>query len=420
MENAKNSGLFGGNVFTQAFREFDEESFFESLHGQVRNKSYFDKYKGFKITITILSYIFNLGSALTASYAVYWLTQWLTGHAWLGYIIAGCCLYFLESIKRKSSTELWQTWFFRKELAVGWLVLSLACFGASICSSAFGVKQGTEEQAPDPELLKADSMAVHYNNEIAKLEAKNEDLRANKDKNGITFYKLADGIDANELIIADYRKRALGLEKKLDGKNEKLTSEYMTEVKMTAWTLVYITIIMELLFECCIAYIWYYYFRSYVERSKTQSNTIVNTKNIQSVPNEDTNNNNLQIVNLIQLVEDLQLENAALKELETEEKQEGNLAQIEQERTQEDTDKEMQIDDRYTVPHTYTRGGKSITVHYNATMVKSRIGEYERRVVAAKESDMEAHILENRKEWLAYWKAKQQELLEKRNRSSAA
>lgn len=94
-------------------------------------------------------------------------------------------------------------------------------------------------------------------------------MRNNRDENGITFYKLSDGITANEKVIADYRKRAKELEEKLEGKNEQLTAAYMEEVQVTAWTLVWLTLLMEILFEACIAYVWYYYYRSYVERSET-------------------------------------------------------------------------------------------------------------------------------------------------------
>lgn len=450
MENTTKGGLFGGNVFTQAFQEFDEDAFFEGLHNQVKNKSYFKKYRGFKVTITILSYVFNLGSALTASYAIFWLTQWLTGYAWAGYILASVCLYFLESIKRKSSTELWQLWFFRKQIGVGWLVLSLACFGASVASSGFGIKQGTEEQAPNPELIKNDSLLTHYTAEIAMLEAKNEDLRNNRSKEGITFYKLADGITANELVIADYRKRALNLEKKLDGKNEKLTKAYMAEVQLTAWTLVWITVAMEVLFECCIAYIWYFAFRSYVEKSKVQGEAKEEESNdevVDTPPPSPTSD--VDIERLMQHIQTLQgeiealraskIENTTLYTPEpilngTEPKnsqrnpigfftpqqrgimEEDTVLSLDtdgQVWTDVDTAAYPSLEDRYTIEHTYKKGGQEKTVHYTLRMVNSRIGQYERGIAEAEEKELSASIMENRKQWLAYWKQKRTDLLQK-------
>ena len=95
-KDATTSTLFGVNQFSKAFAEFDEEAFFDNLHNQVRNKSYFEKYKGFKTTLLCLSYVFNMASALTASYAVYWFINWITGMAIVGYIVAGVALFFLE------------------------------------------------------------------------------------------------------------------------------------------------------------------------------------------------------------------------------------------------------------------------------------------------------------------------------------
>ena len=265
------NGSFGINVFTEAFQEFDEDAFFENLHNKVKNKSYYQKYKGFKTTLVALSYLFNTASALSASYGVYWLTNRITGVAVLGWIVASVFLFFLEKIKRKSSSEFWQVYFFRKEFMIGWFVLSLFCFGISLGSSAFGVKEGTETLAPDPELIANDSTAKWYIAEAKKLDATNEDLRANRDsKSGVTFYNLNPAISANAEAAKEYRQRASELEKKLEGQNEKLTTEYIEEISFTAWTLVWFTVLMELLFEACLCYVWYYLHRSYVERVKTK------------------------------------------------------------------------------------------------------------------------------------------------------
>lgn len=422
MQKKTNAGLFDNDRFSQVFEEFNEEEFFKKLHNQVRNKPYFEKYKGFKITINCLSYVFNIGSALTASYAVYWLTQWITGFAIIGYIVSAVFLFFLEQIKRKSSTELWQIWFFKGKLAIGWLGLSLLCLGISLASSGFGVKQGTEELAPDTELLNADSLQTHYEGEIAMLEAKNEDLRNNRNSEGITFYKLADGITANELIIADYRKRVLDLEKKTDGKNEKLTSQYQADVEFTAWTLVSITFLMELLFEACIAYVWYYYYRSYVERRKTRKEQIESVQTETEVHTSAPPNDGLE--SLETRIKKLEMQTKAIpknslngeyKGLEPQNRQpigfltdKGKKSSV-----QACTDVDRGSDDIYTVPHTYTKGGEQKTVRYTATQVNARIGQYKRDIAQALKDELGEDIIENRREWLQYWQDKKEALEQK-------
>ena len=419
MKNAEKRAFFERNPFADAFAQFDEETFFDNLHNQVRNKPYFEKYSGFKSTLLALSYLFNLASALTASYAIFWLTNWITGVAVVGYIVAAIFLFFLEKVKRKSSTEFWQVYFFRKQLAIGWLVLSLFCLFISLASSGFGVKQGTETLSPSPELLKADSMANYYAMEIRRLEGVNTELRANKNQDGQTFYKLYNSINANTATIADYRKRAQELEQQLEGKNEQLTASYKHDVHLTAWTLVWITLLMEVLFEGCIAYVWYYYYRSYVERLGVHKIFNVHTNNVQNVDNKPTMSlSELQTTILL-----LQAENEVLRAEESispvssDEFSYETSSSFNSERghvsTHEDTENEFIVDDRYTVPHTYQKGGKSITVHYNATMVKSRVGEYERKIIEAKEKGMNRDIIENREQWLRYWLNKEEELKHK-------
>jgi len=274
MENHKSSVLLGRNIFAEAFEQFDEEEFFNSLHHQVRNKSYFEKYKGFKTTLLWLSYLFNVVSGLTASYALYWLLERISGFTVYGVSvlalgIAALFLFFFEKLKRKSSTEFWQVFFFNRKIAGGWLVLSLCLLVISLVSSAFGTKEGVENLAPDAELIATDSLATEYRFRIAALEQENAELSKQRNHEGVIYYHVQSTIKQNKQMIGDLNTRILELDKKLEGKNELLSDEYAAEVQLTAWTLVWINIIMELLFEACIAYIWYYYYRSYVERRTT-------------------------------------------------------------------------------------------------------------------------------------------------------
>lgn len=69
--------------------------------------------------------------------------------------------------------------------------------------------------------------------------------------------------------------------------------------------------------------------------------------------------------------------------------------------------------DQHTVPHTYHKGGKPVTVHYTLRMVNSRIGQYERDIQDALNRNLADDILQNRKAWLVYWQSKKAELLNK-------
>lgn len=417
MEKSDNSAL-DKNPFTEVFQEFDENEFFKNLHNKVKNKRYFEKYRGFKNTLLALSYLFNTLSALTACYAVYWLIDWLTGIAWLGYAVAIVFLFFLEKLKRKSSGEFWQLFFFQRKTDAGWLSLSLFCLALSLVSSGFGVKRGTHNLSPAPELLHADSTLKAYQAEVVLLESKSADLRGNKNEDGITYYNLADAIIATEKSLQDYRGKILVLEKKLEGKNDQLSSAYMDEVELTANTLMLLTLLTELLFEACMAYVWFFYHRSYVERGlklAEAQNTIPPT----------ISNNHTDFAALQARIEQLTAENESLRSVHSAPPQiNGHEGQNRtpigfvmpyDEKVAENVcaDVHTDIADRFTVPHTYQRGGEIVTVHYTMTNIKSRINQYSRELQKAIELPLADEVVNNRRQWLSYWQAKKEELKEK-------
>lgn len=459
MEKNQN-GLFGVNIFAKAFQEFDEEAFFENLHNQVRNKSYFEKYKGFKNTLLILSYVFNASSALTASYAVYWLTQWITGIAILGYVVAAIFLFFLEKIKRKSSTEFWQVFFFQKQFAVGWCALSLFCLALSLASSGFGVKEGTETLSADASLVASDSLATAYRIEITTLTADNERLKKQTNHEGIIYFPSQQSIKKNTTMIQKYQQRILELDEKLIDKNEVLSEDYIKDVQLTAWTLVWITILMELLFESCIAYIWYYFFRSYVERKhfSTETSKRFNAKALKTnQPDSPPPTEEPSKEDLLMYIELLKDQNKTLRAKQngqddvipaSEEESSpkgfygsknngsGNsipsrnpigfflkekstiinelLPNSEEKSHQEAwTGLDRAIQDAFTVPHSYKRANELITVHYTMRMVRSRINQYQREIQEALDKEMNNTVLKNRQQWLVYWQGKEKELFRK-------
>lgn len=447
------TSFFGENPFTKAFQQFDEDTFFKNLHNQVKDKSYFEKYKGFKDTVLVLSYLFNLASMLTASYAIFWLTKWLTGLVIIAYIVAGVFLFFLEKLKRKSSNEFFQVWFFRKEIAVGWLGLSLCCLGISLFSSAFGTKTGTEELSPSTELIATDSTATAYRNEVTKLKKENEKLSSQTNHEGTIYYKLQSIIGQNTAMIADYNTRILALDKKLEGKNELLSTSYQDQVNLTAWTLVWITILLELFFEACIAYIWYYHYRSYVERNSTElPDANIENEGFDSPNPPNTPITSEQFLELQRELEQIKIalsaskKNVPLLPNQSEISSNGipktvtdfensantyqrpigfytdrqlaemNISLFEKDKScvQACTDVYTEnLSDLYTIEHQYSKGDKVITVHYTLAQVEARIAQYTRKIKEAETQNLEQMVLDNRKSWLTYWQKKRENLIEK-------
>ncbi len=441
MENHQGSRLFGRNIFADAFQQFDEESFFASLHHRVKNKSYFEKYKGFKTTLLWLSYLFNVASALSASYAVYWLTHQLTGFVTVAWIVATVFLFFLEQIKRKSSTEFWQVLFFQRQLATGWLALSLFCLGLSLASSAFGVKEGTEQLGPGAELIATDSTAQEYRQQIARLEADNLKLEQQKNRQGEIYWPAQKEKEKNKAMITEMQSRIIELDKKLEGHNEELSAEYRQDIQLTAWTLVYATIAMELLFELCIAYIWYYYFRSYVERKQViglpeeDSPPLSQPSRAAASPSLDPATLSLIVAATLEQLqhisgqeqsssppppangrpEDIRNQSHPIGFYTDAQRAVRRPPYTEEQKAsvQACTDMYKQESDCYTVLHSYTRGGRSYQTPYTENQIHSRISQYEREIEEAVRKEMGEEILANRRRWHGYWQGKLKELRQK-------
>ena len=77
------------------------------------------------------------------------------------------------------------------------------------------------------------------------------------------------------------------------------------------------------------------------------------------------------------------------------------------------TDVDRAYLDQYTVPHTYQKNKKPVTVHYTMRMVNSRISQYERDIQDAISRELHDDVLENRRTWLTYWQGKRTTLMQK-------
>lgn len=434
MENQQSSPLFGRNIFSDAFEEFNEEQFFADLHHRVQNKSFFHRYRGFKTTILWLSYLFNTASALTASYAVYWLAQKVIGVETVSLMIACLFLFFLEKIKRKSSGEFWQVLFFRRKVAAGWLALSLLCFAVSLASSGFGVKEGTEDLGPSAELLARDSTAQDYRNQIATLQSDNERLEKQRNLQGEIYWPAQQEKKKNKELIAALQLRIIDLDLKLDGHNEELSASHQQDIELTAQTLVWITILMELLFECCIAWIWYYFYRAYVERQKIDPLAPGSPSPTLSTPSLDLDALADAVAKKIPNLTPASPPASQPPNLnghEVTQSVQTNLPigfytqeqRANQEMARQTPDASLSVQTctdvyRVEVPghviiHEYEKGGRVIRTPYTRNQVVARISQYQRDIEAADQQQLSETVKANRLRWLRYWQGRLRELDEK-------
>lgn len=424
MEKQQFSSLWR-NPFAEAFQEFDETQFFQTLEDKVKPQSYYQKYKGFKNVILTLSYLFNIVSALTASYLVFWFTQWLTGMTWVAYVLSAVFLFFLEQLKRKSSSEFFQVWYFYRRIAAGWLGLSLSIFAISVACTYFGTYQGTQDAAPIATTLSPDASEESIKEEIAKLEAENATYEKQKNKEGIIYFPIQRSIERNKAMIADLRIRLTGKEVEREMTNKGLEEVHESNIKLTATTLAWITVLFEFLFECCIAYIWYYFYRSYIERKILgYSSPSPPTKNAYDhlfIQDETGTNNSLS--NGTHSSPSLEAEQENGSPIATSslpigfftdyqrDKQRKNLFKQNIQPFKHDLSQSSVIfQDKFTVPHKDFKTGK--TRHVNMGNIENMISIYTGRVEEAKREN-NPHSLKNRLEKLNYWIGKRNELHQK-------
>lgn len=428
MQNSTQNTTFERGFFRRSFQEFDERSFFNALQERLQEQPYHRKNKGLKNTLLVLSYVLNAISALSASYFIYWLTETLTGLSILAYALAGIFLIFLEQLKRKSSNEFFQVYFFQKRTAIGWMALSLLCFALSVGSTYFGTEKGAVGFAPVATTLPIDASEQEIKDEIKRLEDENGDLKAQKNREGITFFPSQSAIKLNKQVIVSLRERLNKKQNQRENDDRVNQIEHTEKVKVTATTLAWILVFLELVFEGCIAYIWYYYYRSFVEWNEAQ-------KQINNDNNEQENGSNLnkQIESLQKQIELLKNQSPTLPSSipqsngYTNHNSNSTTAQIgyftEQKRkslnnpyiddkscVQACTDVYTQnvnnLGDLYTIEHQYTKNGKVVTVHYTQEQVQARLNQWERGVEEAKQKSMNESVIENRKGWVRYWSDK--------------
>lgn len=425
MENPRKTGsILGANPWENAFKRFDEETFFTQLHEQVKNKSYFHQYNGFKKTVSSLSYVISFAGALTSGYASYWLAKWAGAPIWAAVAIGGIILFFLERLKRTSSEELWRIYFFKGYFAPGWAVLSLALLGIGLFTSSFGAKEGAKDFAPIANLISSDSTAQQYRERVAALEAENTTLSRQRNHLGEIFWPAQRQMAKNKETIAQYEAKILALDEKLSLANDGIKGEHQANVAFASHIFMIVQLIMELAFEFCIGWIWYFYYRSYVERTKTKQGASADEETEPPVPvppaagvtpdplrqasaspTLPSSNGHYPTASYERNTRPIGFHSPAGESITQEQE-----FPPEQTCTDVYTEGEIRYDDRHTVLHTYQRGGRTYQTPYTENQILSRINQYERDIAEAEAKSLAPEILENRRQWHQYWQSKLAEL----------
>jgi amino acid transporter len=243
MQNSTQKATFERGFFRRAFQEFDEQTFFSNLQKRLQEQPYYRKNRGLKNVLLSLSYALNVISALSASYLIYWLTETLTGFTIVAYIVAGGFLFFLEKLKRKSSNEFFRVYFFdKKRIAVGWLILSLFCFGLSVSSTYFGTEQGAKDVASKASTLSVDATEKEIKQEIEKLETENDKYEQQTTKDGTIYFPLQRSIEQNKIMINSLQNRLIKKQEEREEMIKIKKANTSKKINLTATTLAWILV----------------------------------------------------------------------------------------------------------------------------------------------------------------------------------
>ncbi len=423
------TSLLGRNAFNEAFQQFNEESFFHDIEEQVKPKSYFRKYKGFQTTILLLSYLSNVVSALAASYLVFWAVKWITGMEWVAYILTIIFLFFMEQLKRRSSSEVYKTWFFERKIAVGWVTFSLAVLFLSIAANYFGADKGIRDFAPAPPVVEGDSVLTKLYSQLDFIEAQIANARSTRWK-GTTTSESQRTIRELTKQKTPIQAMILEREKNQDTRKTDVEENHQANVEVTATTLSLISALLELLFECCMAYLWYFNFRSFVERRKL----IVEAEPLQQEGTEQT----VESPDTLLMLQQLKSELEALKQREAKPHEfpkgdpyptggNGAVASVRapigfKTQSQVEAEKALQhvattpdrfFEDRYTILHYDFNTGEP--KRYTLSRIDGIIKDYENRLSVAIRQEMGERVVKNRRNRLHYWQHRKGELMGKLN-----
>lgn len=247
------------------FEKYNEDAYFDKLADKATDKSYYEETSGWRSILTTLSYLFGIASVASAAMAAYWVALKFTGMPWVAVVFSLVFLGFLETVKRKSSSEVWQVYYFKNKWSYGFILVSFWCAAISMVSSGFGGYKGADAFAPAAELVETDKTAKEYRAKVKYLEAENKELSKNRNHDNEIYFPTQKTIKKNKDIIAKYETRILDLDKKLEGNNAVLSQDHKSNVALASSIVLIFTLINELLFELSIWALWRIHWRCAIE-----------------------------------------------------------------------------------------------------------------------------------------------------------
>lgn len=264
------------DIFTNTYNDYSKTGMAKRLNEKFRIKPFYEKFKELKITTVILSYLFNVVSALGASSLVYlFIRQFVAarlgevGSFTLATLITLTFIILLEIKKRKTVSRFYIDLYQLKKINFGLATIMVLIYGISVSFTYFGAKWAIVELTPEPELINKDSMIMGLEEKIATNLTSITKHRANTiiDTNGKKVIRWN-----SEKAITTLEEKGLLLENRLisiqeaqENGNGVIIVEHKAMTKLTAGSAAWVTVGCEILFLLCMKFSEFYDYRSHNE-----------------------------------------------------------------------------------------------------------------------------------------------------------
>ena len=238
----------------------------ERLRNKFSEKPYRIRFRLLRNLSLGTSLIANLLSAATASIAVYFFLNEMLHHVFASGALTVLLLFILELAKRTTGKTLLVD--LNRKGKNGFsllhLLILLSLTTTSIALSYNGGKRTAQQFIEEPDLLIEENYSKTYVEALAKIDQQIDDARQTTYR-GITTTTSQRTIEALTKQRSEIQDKLFDTRKRVENTNNKIKAEFKVDRASKGQLFALITIFVEFLFLCCLFYVEYYDYKSYIE-----------------------------------------------------------------------------------------------------------------------------------------------------------
>lgn len=258
-----------GEAALNAFKQQNNQNSFSKLERRF-NKSvntWCEQYQSLRVLAFLISWAFNLISALGLAYLVFHALMSFGMGRDLAIFFSVLFLALFELVKRKTSDLFWDDYVATKSPNIGLGVINfVVIFGLSLAGTYNGYDQGTKDFSPEYEAQKTNDNIDRIDSEILALQTENIEVhQKTADKKGQMRWN-------NEVMFTKNNERIAELNKQIDIERASLSeleeengTEFEKGITLGIDTIMYIAIGSEIAFEFLMWFMSFFDFRKRIE-----------------------------------------------------------------------------------------------------------------------------------------------------------